>query len=184
MKKNYYLSADPTYQCKEWKLLTEKILDRQPYCSICEKTFNLQIDHIIEHKNDTDLYWDENNLQVLCISCHGYKSGLEYAYSLIKKGNYKIVLTNDDNIYNKKNDYLSFYNYNIIVAFKRIAKELVKDRIVFLGVKDLKFNEIYYLLMMIMNEFKSKPESITCSDDLNENISIKISKWVYCKGVC
>jgi 5-methylcytosine-specific restriction protein A len=35
------------------------------------------VDHIIAHKGDLTLFYDENNLQSLCHSCHSRKTALE-----------------------------------------------------------------------------------------------------------
>ncbi len=36
-----------------------------------------QVDHIIPHKDDPVLFWDRNNWQGLCNSCHSYKTATE-----------------------------------------------------------------------------------------------------------
>jgi len=33
-----------------------------------------QVDHVVPHKGDMDLFWDEDNWQALCASCGGRKS--------------------------------------------------------------------------------------------------------------
>jgi 5-methylcytosine-specific restriction endonuclease McrA len=35
------------------------------------------VDHIVPHKGDEDLYFRRSNLQGLCKSCHGKKTGRE-----------------------------------------------------------------------------------------------------------
>ena len=34
-------------------------------------------DHIIPHKGNLELFWDEGNLQALCKSCHDRKTAKE-----------------------------------------------------------------------------------------------------------
>jgi 5-methylcytosine-specific restriction protein A len=34
-------------------------------------------DHIIPHRGDKRLFWDANNWQALCLSCHGAKTARE-----------------------------------------------------------------------------------------------------------
>ena len=36
-----------------------------------------EVDHIIPHKGDQDLFWDADNLQTLCRSCHSTKTASE-----------------------------------------------------------------------------------------------------------
>ena len=33
------------------------------------------VDHIIPHRGDMKLFWDESNWQALCESCHNHKTG-------------------------------------------------------------------------------------------------------------
>lgn len=35
------------------------------------------VDHIIPHKGNEDLMWDEENLQALCHACHSRKTAAE-----------------------------------------------------------------------------------------------------------
>jgi 5-methylcytosine-specific restriction protein A len=35
------------------------------------------VDHIIPHKGDKDLFWDSNNWQPLCKTCHDEKTARE-----------------------------------------------------------------------------------------------------------
>ncbi|WP_295219971.1 HNH endonuclease signature motif containing protein, partial [Ruminococcus sp.] len=35
------------------------------------------VDHIIPHRGDPHLMWDESNWQALCKSCHDWKTGSE-----------------------------------------------------------------------------------------------------------
>lgn len=37
-----------------------------------------QTDHIVPHRGDASLFWDENNWQPLCIRCHSTKTAYEY----------------------------------------------------------------------------------------------------------
>lgn len=39
--------------------------------------YGREVDHIIPHRGDTALFWDENNLQTLCKSCHSAKTSHE-----------------------------------------------------------------------------------------------------------
>jgi len=35
------------------------------------------VDHIVPHKGDEQLFWDSDNHQALCASCHGVKTATE-----------------------------------------------------------------------------------------------------------
>ena len=69
MNKWHYL-----YNTQRWRNLRAKILKEQPLCNMCEKrgiiTPSDTVDHIKAHKGDKSLFWDRNNLQTLCASCH------------------------------------------------------------------------------------------------------------------
>ena len=38
------------------------------------------VDHIIPHRGDAKLFWDESNWQSLCKSCHDHKTMTEDRY--------------------------------------------------------------------------------------------------------
>ena len=50
-----------------------------PLCAECLKNSVLTpatvVDHIVPHRGDYALFWDENNWQPLCKSCHDRKTG-------------------------------------------------------------------------------------------------------------
>lgn len=67
------------YATKRWRELRLKILERAQY--VCEQTGvpltgkspapnSPVIDHIVEHKGDSHLFWDETNLQAVSKSWH------------------------------------------------------------------------------------------------------------------
>jgi 5-methylcytosine-specific restriction endonuclease McrA len=62
------------YNTSRWRKLRLKILAQQPLCKICERmgkvTASDTVDHIIPHKGNPKLFWDVNNLQGVCKSCH------------------------------------------------------------------------------------------------------------------
>ena len=64
-----------------WDRLSKLFRKNNPFCAICEKNGILKIgqcvDHIIPHKDDKELFWDSDNLQTLCFSCHGIKTAGE-----------------------------------------------------------------------------------------------------------
>lgn len=64
------------YNSKAWLMLKERVLAKQHYlCQDCldrgiTNTNNLEVHHIIPVKDDYSLALDEDNLRVLCRSCH------------------------------------------------------------------------------------------------------------------
>ncbi|WP_069648969.1 HNH endonuclease [Caloranaerobacter ferrireducens] len=69
------------YNSSRWQRLRKKVLTKHPLCVECEKAGRLTtatvVDHIIPHRGDEDLFWDEDNLQSLCKSCHDKKTARE-----------------------------------------------------------------------------------------------------------
>lgn len=57
-----------------WQSYRFRFLQMSPLCSYCLKqdrvTFANVVDHIVPHKGDKDLFWDESNHQSLCSSCY------------------------------------------------------------------------------------------------------------------
>lgn len=44
-------------------------------CTACGQVcLVLDVDHVIPHRGDPLLFWDRNNLQALCKSCHSQKT--------------------------------------------------------------------------------------------------------------
>lgn len=63
------------YNTKAWKQLRRAQLDKQPLCVMCRDKFKRVrpanvADHIKRHQGDESLFFNANNLQSLCRSCH------------------------------------------------------------------------------------------------------------------
>ena len=62
-----------------WRRARSRYLRRNPLCVECLKEKRLApatvVDHIIPHRGDMRLFWDENNWQPLCKACHDRKTG-------------------------------------------------------------------------------------------------------------
>lgn len=62
-----------------WQKARKAFLSRHPLCAECLKSGVLTpatvVDHIIPHRGDRSLFWDENNWQPLCKGCHDRKTG-------------------------------------------------------------------------------------------------------------
>ena len=62
-----------------WKVARKHFLDRHPLCVECLKNGKMTpatvVDHIVPHRGDPRLFWDNANWQALCKSCHDHKTG-------------------------------------------------------------------------------------------------------------
>lgn len=62
-----------------WRKARAAFLQRNPLCNECIKHGRLTpatvVDHVIPHRGDQKLFWDEVNWQALCKSCHDRKTG-------------------------------------------------------------------------------------------------------------
>lgn len=67
------------YNTERWKAVRKIVWNRNPLCVECQKLGVVReatdIDHIVPHRGDYDLFWDIDNLQGLCKSCHSSKTG-------------------------------------------------------------------------------------------------------------
>jgi 5-methylcytosine-specific restriction enzyme A len=64
-----------------WQKLRDRFLRKNPICVMCKATKRITaantVDHIIPHRGDPVLMWDENNLQALCTTHHNVKTDTE-----------------------------------------------------------------------------------------------------------
>jgi 5-methylcytosine-specific restriction protein A len=67
-----------TYQ---WRKASKEFLKKHPLCVHCEREGRLtpatEVDHIKPHGGDRKLFWNTNNWQPLCKSCHSKKTAEE-----------------------------------------------------------------------------------------------------------
>ena len=65
----------------EWKKHRAQFLLEHPLCVECRRKGYVMpatvVDHIVPHKGDKVLFWDKNNWQSLCKSCHDRKTATE-----------------------------------------------------------------------------------------------------------
>lgn len=63
---------------REWYRKTQAYRNEHPCCEQCEKegvvTAATVIDHKIPHRGNQSLFWNEDNWQALCVSCHSKKT--------------------------------------------------------------------------------------------------------------
>lgn len=64
---------------RKWREARAAYLRRHPLCVQCQKEGRLTaatvVDHIIPHRGDQYLFWDQENWQSLCKDCHDRKTG-------------------------------------------------------------------------------------------------------------
>jgi 5-methylcytosine-specific restriction protein A len=66
-----------------WRRARKGYLAKHPICRACrDKKDGLivvatEVDHIIPHRGDKDLFWDSGNWQPLCKPCHSQKTSVE-----------------------------------------------------------------------------------------------------------
>lgn len=64
-----------------WRKSREGFLNKHPLCAECERngliTAATVVDHIVPHKGDDTLFWDRENWQPLCKTCHDRKTATE-----------------------------------------------------------------------------------------------------------
>jgi len=65
---------------ERWRVYSRTYLSRHPRCadpfarhSSIIKQADV-VDHIIPHRGNPQLFWDENNHQSLCTNCHNFKT--------------------------------------------------------------------------------------------------------------
>jgi 5-methylcytosine-specific restriction enzyme A len=67
-----------------WRAARAVYLDSHPLCVECQRHGRLTparvVDHVVPHRGDQQLFWDESNWQALCDftsphDCHGKKTG-------------------------------------------------------------------------------------------------------------
>jgi 5-methylcytosine-specific restriction protein A len=66
------------YNCARWKNERKKFLEENPRCNRCGDEATV-VDHIIEHRGNEELFWEQSNWQSLCSDCHKMKTIREMA---------------------------------------------------------------------------------------------------------
>lgn len=65
----------------KWRKRRKLYLSKHPLCVKCERAGKLTtatvVDHIVPHRGNEVLMWDEDNWQALCKPCHDNKTGTE-----------------------------------------------------------------------------------------------------------
>lgn len=70
----------------KWQKAREQYLCNNPLCVYCAKLGRTAaasvVDHIVAHRGDKDLFWDQDNWQSLCKPCHDTVKQAEEASGL------------------------------------------------------------------------------------------------------
>ena len=70
-----------------WQRFREQYLIKHPLCVHCQEdgmyTPAIEVDHITPHCGDQKLFWNLDNLQALCKSCHSKKTRKEQSLCLV-----------------------------------------------------------------------------------------------------
>jgi 5-methylcytosine-specific restriction enzyme A len=71
---------------RRWKSARAAFLRSHPLCCECERRGMVVaaavVDHVTPHKGDMALFWDSNNWQSLCKTCHSsWKQALEHGHA-------------------------------------------------------------------------------------------------------
>ncbi|WP_153740920.1 HNH endonuclease [Marinobacter nauticus] len=65
----------------KWQKARERFLQSHPLCIKCHENGRVKaatdVDHIVPHRGDMKLFWDDSNWQALCHSCHSEKTASE-----------------------------------------------------------------------------------------------------------
>ena len=61
------------YNSRRWRTISHRFLKDYPICFICGAKATIA-DHIIPHKGDLELFYNEGNLQPMCWRCHSRKT--------------------------------------------------------------------------------------------------------------
>jgi 5-methylcytosine-specific restriction enzyme A len=62
---------------RKFRWMRSAFLMRNPICNLCRREPASVLDHIVRHRGDSLLYWDQKNWQALCQNCHGLKTASE-----------------------------------------------------------------------------------------------------------
>jgi len=73
-------SNDERYNSRQWRKMRYQFLRENPLCVECHKSNRVSQSTVADHIKPVTSggeFWDIDNLQALCASCHGRKSAIE-----------------------------------------------------------------------------------------------------------
>jgi len=63
-----------------WQRARARFLREHPFCVECRREGRIEVatvvDHVVPHRGDPGLFWDEGNWQSLCAAHHSRKTGM------------------------------------------------------------------------------------------------------------
>ena len=66
---------------RAWQKARKRYLELHPLCVECLKAGRYvkatDVDHIVPHRGNMELFWDQSNWRALCHRCHSVKTGRE-----------------------------------------------------------------------------------------------------------
>lgn len=68
---------------RKWDYARKEYLKQHPLCVVCGRPAT-EVDHIQPHKGNMLLFWNRNNWQSLCHSCHSKKTIKENGFYNVK----------------------------------------------------------------------------------------------------
>lgn len=173
------------YSSIQWKKLRTSHLKKYPFCNNCSSTLSLQIDHILEHKNDISLFLDPNNLQTLCARCHGIKSSKYQQLLNLKNNNLKLIIninvSNGINLNNKK--FLKF----TITQFERLNNSIIYNfnhSNLDSGLSGLLIDYIYEIMIYFKSKFSNIKLNFNDKYKIIETISKKLNFCTNSVNIC
>lgn len=85
----------PLYSREEWKRGRAEFLEENPVCAVCGRPAEI-VDHIVPHRGSELLFFERDNWQPLCRSCHGAKTMRENGWLKGDRGVKNISEPGDD----------------------------------------------------------------------------------------
>ncbi len=90
----------------KWQRLRLDFLKKNPLCVYCQREGRVTeakvVDHIIPHRGDQKLFWNQNNWQALCKSCHSGTKQREENGSAVKGCDENGIPLDPNHHWNKK----------------------------------------------------------------------------------
>ncbi|ULQ61203.1 HNH endonuclease [Brucepastera parasyntrophica] len=65
------------YNTRRWRGLRAEVIAENPFCAWCKRNDTLTVDHIENPRGNEALFFNKDNLQVLCKACQRIKTAQE-----------------------------------------------------------------------------------------------------------
>jgi len=77
---------------RRFRWMRSAFLMRHPVCAMCQHEVATELDHVMRHRGDSGLFWDQNNWQGLCARCHGIKTAREVLHPTKQRGSLTVLM--------------------------------------------------------------------------------------------